>query len=62
MNRLMNNLKRILLYAGMSQEDYRLIYPDMRKENRRSLMAFSGITVAFLLVMFFASFFSEDVA
>ena len=62
MNRLMKNLKEMLLYAGMSPEDYRLIYPDMCKENRRSLMAFSGITAAFLLVMFLVSFFSKDVA
>lgn len=50
-----------LLYSGMSQEEYELIQEDIQDENRKSLMTFSTITVAFLLIMFFLSFVSEDV-
>ena len=62
MNQVLGSMKKTLLYAGMSPKDYRLICPDMRKENKRSLMAFSAITCVFLLVMFLLSFFSKDVA
>ena len=35
MNQFLGSMKKTLLYAGMSPKDYRLICPDMRKENRR---------------------------
>lgn len=55
-------LRRELLYAGLSQEEFRLIRKDVYEENRKSLLTFSAITVFFLIVMFLISFVSEDVA
>ena len=62
MNRLKNFMKRELLYAGVSQEEYRLIEKDLQEENRKSMLTFSAITVVFLLIMFLVSFVSEDVS
>ena len=61
MNRLKDFMKRELLYAGVSQEEYRLIQKDLQEENRKSMLTFSDITVAFLLIMFLMSFASKDV-
>ena len=61
MNRLKDFMKRELLYAGVSQEEYRLIQKDLQEENRKSMLTFSAITVAFLLIMFLISFASKDV-
>lgn len=61
MNRLKDFMKRELLYAGVSQEEYRLIQKDLQEENRKSMLTFSAITVVFLLIMFLMSFASKDV-
>ena len=61
MTRFQDFLKKELLYAGMSAEDYNLIRRDIHEENRKSMLTFSAITVVFLLIMFVISFFSEDV-
>ena len=61
MTRFQDFLKKELLYAGMSAEDYNLIRRDIHEENRKSMLTFSAITVVFLLIMFVLSFFSEDV-
>ena len=61
MNRLKDFMKRELLYAGVSQEEYRLIQKDLQEENRKSMLTFSAITVAFMLIMFLMSFASKDV-
>lgn len=61
MNRLKDFMKRELLYAGLSQEEYRLIQKDLQEENRKSMLTFSAITVAFLLIMFLMSFAFKDV-
>ena len=61
MDRFKDYITRELFYAGLSREEYKLIRNDIQEENRKSLLTFSAITVAFLLVMFFISFVSEDV-
>ena len=61
MNRFKDYITRKLFYAGMSQEEYKIIRNDVQEENRKSLMTFSAITVVFLLIMFYVSFVSEDV-
>lgn len=61
MNRFKDYITRKLFYAGMSQEEYKLIRNDVQEENRKSLLTFSAITVVFLLIMFFVSFVSKDV-
>ncbi|MGN0324334.1 MAG: GGDEF domain-containing protein [Oliverpabstia sp.] len=61
MNRFIDYITRELFYAGMSQEEYKLIQNDVQEENRKSLLTFSAITVVFLFIMFFVSFVSEDV-
>ena len=61
MNGLKNFITKKLFYAGMSQEEYNLIHNDVQEENRKSLLTFSAITVAFLFIMFLVSFISEDV-
>ena len=61
MNRFKDCITRELFYAGLSQEEYKLIRNDVQEENRKSLLTFSAITVIFLLIMFFGSFVSKDV-
>lgn len=61
MNRFKEYITRELFYAGMSQEEYKLIRNDVQEENRKSLLTFSAITVVFLFIMFCVSFVSEDV-
>lgn len=61
MNRFIDFIKKELFLAGLSKEEYKLIQNDLQEENRRSLLAFSAITIVFLLIMFLISFFSEDV-
>ncbi|MGN0424810.1 MAG: hypothetical protein ACI4FY_05765 [Acetatifactor sp.] len=43
MKKILDIAKSILLYAGMYPEEYEQIVPDMQRENRKSLMAFSLI-------------------
>lgn len=54
MNRFKDCITRELFYAGLSQEEYKLIRNDVQEENRKSLLTFSAITVIFLLIMFYA--------
>lgn len=61
MDKFKDFMMRELLYAGVSQEEYKLIRKDVHEENRKSLLTFSAITIVFLLIMFFVSFVSEDV-
>ena len=61
MNRFKDYITKELFYAGMTQEEYKLIQNDVQEENRKSLLTFSAITVVFLLIMFYVSFVSEDV-
>ena len=61
MNRIKDYITRALFYAGLSKEEYKLIQNDLQEENRKCLLTFSAITVAFLLIMFFVSFVSEYV-
>ena len=61
MDKFKDFVMRELLYAGVSQEEYKLIRKDVHEENRKSLLAFSAISIVFLLIMFFVSFVSEDV-
>ena len=61
MKKANNFLKRYLLNTGLSAEEYRQISKEIQSSNRQNLMIFSTITVAFLLVMFFLSFVSQDV-
>lgn len=62
MDMIKDHIRRMMLYAGMSKEEYDDICQDMRRENRGSLMAFSIVAFIVLLVMFLLSLFSEDVA
>lgn len=62
MKRFKEFIKGELLYAGLSKEDYNRIIPDVQKENKTSLIVFSGVSFFFLLIMFILSFVSADVA
>lgn len=48
--------------AGVTEEEYMQISDEIRRNNRQSLMIFSIISSVFLLIMFFLSFVSQDVA
>lgn len=61
MNRFKDFITRKLLYAGLSQEEYRLIKSDLQEENRKNLLTFSALTIVFLLIMFSVSFLSQDI-
>ena len=55
-------IKRYLVNAGLTAEEYKQISDELAINNRQNLRSFSVIASAFLLVMFLLSFFSEDVA
>lgn len=54
-------LKNMLLYAGLSQDEYNRIRHDITKSNTESLKIFTVIAAAFLMFMFVFSFFSSNV-
>ena len=55
-------LKRYILNSGMSEDEYMQIWGEIQSSNRQNLMIFSIIAAAFLLIMFFLSFLSQDIA
>lgn len=61
MKKIIEYMKRNLMYAGISEEEYRQISGEIQNNNRQNLMIFSVITCVFLLIMFILSFFSKDV-
>lgn len=56
-----DSIASVLLRGGLTREEYARIQNDVQEENRKSLLTFSGITVAVLLIMFLLSFVLEDV-
>lgn len=48
---ILQRLRLLLFYAGVSPEEYDRIRPDILKNNILRLQVFSGISIAFLLVM-----------
>lgn len=48
---MLHRLHRFLYYASASPEEFRNILPEIHESNRKRLLAFSGVTVTFLLVM-----------
>ena len=55
-------LKRYFLNSGMSEDEYMQILGEIQSSNRQNLIIFSIIASAFLLIMFFLSFLSQDIA
>ena len=55
-------LKRYILNLGMSEDEYMQIWGEIQSSNRQNLTIFSMIAAAFLLIMFFLSFLSQDIA
>lgn len=58
----MNRLIQILLYAGVSQDEFESVRADIAAGNRSSLRVFSFVSVIFLMAMFCASFVIESIA
>ena len=57
-----DSLRDLLLYGGMSREEYDQISGEIQSSNRKNLLVYTLIAAAFLAVMTVLSFFSEDVA
>ena len=55
-------LKRYFLNSGMSEDEYMQILGEIQSSNRQNLIIFSIIASAFLLIMFFLSFVSQNIA
>ena len=55
-------LKRYFWNSGMSEDEYMQIWGEIQSSNRQNLTIFSMIAAAFLLIMFFLSFLSQDIA
>lgn len=56
LKKFIESAKNTFFYAGLSKEEYGQISDEINKNNRQSLMIFSGITCAFLLFMVCLSF------
>lgn len=57
-----HSLRDLLLYSGMSREEYDQISGEIQSSNRKNLLVYTLIAAAFLAVMTVLSFFTEDVA
>ena len=53
---MIEKLKSILLYAGVSREDYRKVKADIDESNRRNLLVFSVIIAVAMMAEFFLTF------
>ena len=51
----MEALRRLLLYAQMSREEYKACLPDIQRSNRHRVTAYLGITCGFLAVLWILS-------
>lgn len=51
----MKELRRLLLYAEMSREEYKACLPDIQRSNRHRVTAYLGIACAFLTVLWILS-------
>lgn len=49
--KLLKKLKKTLLYAGATPEEYAHILPDIRRNNHRRMQVFSCVAIAFLALM-----------
>lgn len=57
-----DSLRELLLYGGMSREEYGQISGEIQRSNRKSLLVYTAIAVAYLLCMYFLSFFSGSIS
>lgn len=57
-----DRLRELLLYGGMTRQEYCQIIGEIQKSNRKNLMVYTVVAGAFLAVMVILSFFSADVA
>lgn len=57
-----DSLRVLLLYGGMTREEYDQITGEIQSSNRKNLLVYTLIASAFLAVMTVLSFFYEDVA
>lgn len=57
----MNQIQKMLFYAGISQEDYLDCLPEIRKDNRRKLRVYLIIACCFLMGIFVLSGFVRDI-
>ena len=51
-----NSVKNYLIYAGISPEKYKLVEPEIHRENRNCLLAFSAVAVLGLMEMYSLSY------
>lgn len=51
----MEALRRLLLYAEMSREEYKACLPDIQRSNRHRVTAYLGIACGFLAVLWILS-------
>ena len=57
-----DSLRELLLYGGMTREEYNQITGEIQRSNRKSLLVYTAIAVAYLLCMYFLSFFSGSIS
>lgn len=57
-----DTLRELLLYGGMTGEEYRQISGEIQSSNRKNLLVYSAIAVVYLTFMYFLSFVSEDIS
>ena len=47
-----NSVKNYLIYAGIPPEKYKVVEPEIHRENRNCLLAFSAVAVLGLMEMY----------
>ena len=59
---LLQKAKQMLLYGGLSREEWEKVSPAAHKSSRRSLRAYSTIAFSFYAIAFVMSFFTPSMA
>lgn len=60
-SRLVEKIKKILLYAGVEKEEYEKVKPDIIRTNRIMVIAISGFAVALIAAMYISTYFAEGI-
>lgn len=57
-----DSLRELLLYGGMTREEYNQITGEIQSSNRKNLLVYTAVAGVYLICMYFLSFFSGSIS
>ena len=57
-----DSLRELLLYGGMTREEYDQITGEIQSSNRKNLLVYTAVAGVYLICMYFLSFFSGSIS